>query len=70
MASVSSTVALEPKKIKFVTVSIVSLSLCYEVIGPCHDLCFLNVVLSAGRQLCQGGEICVLCPVLRIAAGP
>ena len=29
-----SAVILEPKKIKFVTVSIVSLSICHEVMGP------------------------------------
>ena len=34
---------LEPKKIKSVTVSIVSLSICHEVIGPdARCLCFLN----------------------------
>ena len=39
-----SAVILEPKKIKSVTVSIVSLSTCHEVIGTgCHDLRFLNV---------------------------
>ena len=36
-----------PKKIKSVTVSIVSPSICHEVMGPdgtgCHDLGFLNV---------------------------
>ena len=37
-----STVVLEPKKIKSVTVSIVSPSICHEVAG-CHDLGFLNV---------------------------
>ena len=38
-----SAVILEPKKIKFVTVSIVSLVICHEVIGTgCHDLQFLN----------------------------
>ena len=35
-----STVILEPKKIKSATVSIVSPSICHEVMGP--DLCFLN----------------------------
>ena len=41
-----SAVILEPKKIKFVTVSIVSLVICHEVIGTgCHDLHFLNVEL-------------------------
>ena len=35
---------LEPKKIKSVTVAIVSPSICHEVMGPeCHDLSFLNV---------------------------
>ena len=41
----SSAVILEPKKIKFVTVSIISPSICHEVMG-CHDLRFLSVVLS------------------------
>ena len=39
-----SAVILEPKKIKSVTVSIISPSICHEVMGPrCHDLSFLNV---------------------------
>ena len=40
-----STVILEPKKIKSVTVFIVSLSMCHEVMDGtgCHDLCVLNV---------------------------
>ena len=39
-----SAVILEPPKIKSVTVSIVSPSICHEVIGTrCHDLRFLNV---------------------------
>ena len=39
-----STVILEPKKIKSVTVSIVSPSICHEMIGTgCHDLSFFNV---------------------------
>ena len=37
-----STVILEPKKIKSVTVSFVSLSICHEVMGP-DDLSFLSV---------------------------
>ena len=37
-----STVILEPKKIKSVTVSIVSPSICPDGTG-CHDLHFLNV---------------------------
>ena len=38
-----SVVILEPKKIKSVTVSIVSPSICHEVMGPgCYDLSFLN----------------------------
>ena len=37
-----SAVILEPPKIKSVTVSIVSPSICHELIG-CHDLRFLNV---------------------------
>ena len=39
---------LEPKKIKSVTISTVSPSICHEVIfgkDLCHDLCFLNVEL-------------------------
>ena len=38
-------VILEPKKIKSHTVSIVSPSICHEVLGPddIHDLSFLNV---------------------------
>ena len=32
-----SAVILEPKKIKSVTVSIVSLSICHEVMGPYHS---------------------------------
>ena len=40
-----SAVILEPKKIKSVTVSIFSPSVCHEVMGPdgCHDLRFLSV---------------------------
>ena len=39
-----SAVILEPKKIKSVTVSIASPSICHESDGTrCHDLCFLNV---------------------------
>ena len=39
-----SAVILEPKKIKSVSVSIVSPSICHEVMGTrCHDLSFLNV---------------------------
>ena len=39
-----STVILEHKKIKSVTVSVFSPSICHEVIGTgCHDLSFLNV---------------------------
>ena len=39
-----SAVILEPKKIKSVTVSIVSPSTYHQVMGlECHDLCFLNV---------------------------
>ena len=34
MAAVPSAVILEPKKIKSLTVSIVSLSFCHEVMGP------------------------------------
>ena len=40
----TSAVILEPKKIKSLTVSIVSPSVCREVMGTrCHDLSFLNV---------------------------
>ena len=35
----------EPKKVKSITVSIVSPSICRDMMG-CHDLSFLNVVLS------------------------
>ena len=40
-----SAVILDPKKIKSVTVFIVSLSMCHEVMDGtgCHDLCVLNV---------------------------
>ena len=39
-----SAVILEPKKVKSLTVSIVSPSICHEVMGPrCHDLSSLNV---------------------------
>ena len=38
-----SAVILEPKKIKSVTVSIVSLSICHEVMIPDAMICFLNV---------------------------
>ena len=38
-----SAVILEPKKIKSLTVSIVSPCICHEVMEPYHDLCFLNV---------------------------
>ena len=43
-----SAVILEPKKIKSLTVSIVSPSICHEVKGTrCHDLRFLNVEFEA-----------------------
>ena len=38
-----STVILEPKKIKSLTFSTVSHSICHEVGPRCHDLSFLNV---------------------------
>ena len=38
-----SAVILELKKIKSVTVSTVSPSICHEVMARCHDLSFLNV---------------------------
>ena len=40
-----SAVILEPRKIKSDTVSTVSPSISHEVMGRCHDLCFLNVEL-------------------------
>ena len=40
-----SAVILEPKKVKSLTVSILSSSLCHEMMTKCHDLCFLNVEL-------------------------
>ena len=41
-----SAVILDPKKIKSVTVSTVSPSICHEVMGTgCHDLSFMNVEL-------------------------
>ena len=45
MAAVTSCNVLEPKKIKSVTVSIVSSSICSEVSDGtrCHDLSFFNV---------------------------
>ena len=39
-----SAMILEPKKIKSVTVSIVSPSICHEVMGLDAMICFLNVV--------------------------
>ena len=40
-----SAVILEPRKIKSAIVSTVSPSICHEVMGPDHDLSFLNVEL-------------------------
>ena len=40
-----SAVILEPKKIKSLTVSILSSSLCHEMMTECHDLHFLSVEL-------------------------
>ena len=40
-----SAVILEPEKIKSVTVSVVSPSLCHEVMGPDVIICFLYVEL-------------------------
>ena len=40
-----SAVIFEPSKIKSLTVSIVSPSICHEVMGPDAMICFLNVVL-------------------------
>ena len=45
-----SAVVLEPRKIKSVTVSIVSPSICHDDETGCHDLCFLNVEFNL-RQL-------------------
>ena len=42
MAESPSAVILEPPKIKSLTVSIVSSSICHEVMGP-DDLIFMNV---------------------------
>ena len=43
-----SAVILEPLKIKCLTISIVSPSICHEVTGlECHDLSFLNVEFKA-----------------------
>ena len=38
-----SAVILEPSKIKSITISTVSPSICHEVMARCHDLSFLNV---------------------------
>ena len=38
-----SAVILDPPKIKSVTVSIVSPSICHELMGPDAMICFLNV---------------------------
>ena len=38
-----STMILEPKKIKSVTISIVSSSICHGVITRSHDFSFLNI---------------------------
>ena len=38
-----SAVISEPKKLKSVTISIVSLSVCHKMMGRCHNLSFLNV---------------------------
>ena len=40
-----SAVILGPRKIKSVTVSTVSPSICHEMMGRCHDLSFLSVEL-------------------------
>ena len=47
----SSAVILEPKKIKFVTVSIVSLSICYEVMGPDAVLPKVFIFVSGSKDL-------------------
>ena len=38
-----SEVILKPKKIKAVTVSIITPSVCQKVMDLCHDLSFLNI---------------------------
>ena len=45
MAAVTIYSDLEPPEIQSLTVSIVSLSICHEVMGPdgCYDVSFLNV---------------------------
>ena len=69
----SSAVILEPKKMKSVTVSIVSPSICHGVDGDrtaCHDLSFLNVEFlsqlllsplspSSRGSLVLGGVLCL-----------
>ena len=42
MSAITSAVILDPKKIKSVTVSIDSPSICHEVMGPDAHLSFLN----------------------------
>ena len=52
-----STVILEPKKIKSVTVSTFYLSVCHEVIGPdIRYLRFLNVEYLTSKKACPGEE--------------
>ena len=54
-----SEVILEPKKIKSVTVSIVSPSICHEMMGAgCHDLHFLNVVQLFHSPLAPSSRGC------------
>ena len=43
---------LEPKKIKSVTVSTVSLSICHEVMGSDAMICFLNIEFYASFFTC------------------
>ena len=46
MTAVTISVILEPKKINYVTVSIVSPSICHEVMGPGHILGLLQPVIG------------------------
>ena len=49
---------LETKLMKYVTVSIVSPSICHEVMGPrCHDLSFLNVEFDSLEKTLMLGKI-------------
>ena len=57
-----SAVILEPKKIKSVTVSTVSPSICHEVMGPdAMIFIVLNVEFQAGLKLSSRGSLVPLC---------